>query len=68
MCPGKNPPIKFTKLFREALLQNLFALGVAEFSVLPVIPEADKQIATNLMGGKARQPAGVFTSFCNFFF
>ena len=66
MRSGKNPPIKFTKLFREPLLQALFALRVAEFSVLPVISESDKQSATHLMGGKADQAAGLFASFVTF--
>ena len=64
----KNPSIKFTKLFREPILQRLFVLGVAEFSVLSVTSEFNNQSATHLMDGKARQPAGLFTSFCNFFF
>ena len=33
MRSDKNPSIKFTKLFREPLLQKLLALGVAEIAV-----------------------------------
>ena len=64
----KNPSIKFTKLFREPLLQKLLASGVDEITDLPVISASNNQITTHLMDGKARQPAGLFTSFCNFFF
>ena len=64
----KNPSIKFTKLFREPLLQKLLASGVAEIAVLPVISASNNQIATHLMDGKARQPARLFASFSSFFF
>ena len=68
MRSDKNPSIKFTKLFREPLLQKLLASGVDEITDLPVISASNNQITTHLMDGKARQPAGLFTSFCNFFF
>ena len=38
-----------------------------KFAVLLVISESDNRIATHLMGGKARQPAGLSASFCNLF-
>ena len=68
MQMDKNPFIKFTKLFREPILQKLFAWGVAEFSVFLVTLESNNQSATHLMDGKAGWAAGSSASFLQPFF
>ena len=65
MRMGKNPSVKFAKLFRAPWLKRPFDLGVLLIPLLRLLTGTGKQSATQLTDG-SDQPSGLFSSFATF--